>query len=51
MRRLIPVGIYVTVQWNGERIAMLGNIKPGISAGSSMGHSARVIIRKTGGRR
>jgi hypothetical protein len=51
MRTPAPVGRYETVLLNGEGIALLGNLKPGIFVGLSMGPFVRVSVRITGGRR
>jgi len=51
MRILGPVGRYETALLNGEGIALLGNLKPGIFAGLLMVHFARVNVRTSGGRR
>jgi len=51
IRTLRPVGKYETVLLNGERIALLGNLRLGIFAGLSMGLFVRVSVRRTGERR
>jgi len=51
MRIPAPVGRYEAVLLNGERSALLGNLKLGIFVGLSMGPFVRVSVRKTGGRR
>ena len=51
MKGMVTAGIYETVLLNGKRIALLGNIEPGIVAGLSMGPFVKASIRKIGGRR
>ena len=51
MKAVVTAGIYKTVLLNGKRIALLGNIEPGIFAGLSMGPFVKESFRKSGGRR